>query len=76
MQGAGVNVHLLLCVPCCCLLLLVLSQIDDNRRVTSFAEKPKGPALDEMEVSWALKGGGRGCGLTNGEGRQKRLKRI
>lgn len=34
-------------------------QIDDNRRVTSFAEKPKGAALDAMKVRRVgRKGGG------------------
>lgn len=39
-------------VICSCVSLLYLSplQIDDNRRVTSFAEKPKGAALQEMKV--------------------------
>jgi hypothetical protein len=37
---------------CACVL-----QIDDDRRVTSFAEKPKGAALDDMQV---------GCRQSNG----------
>jgi hypothetical protein len=32
------------------LLYCAALQIDDNRRVTSFAEKPKGAALDAMKV--------------------------
>lgn len=51
------------CVVCVALRCGCVVQIDDARRVTSFAEKPKGPALQDMKVGrdtqgYGLKGEG------------------
>jgi glucose-1-phosphate adenylyltransferase len=45
--------------------MLLLSQIDQNRKVLSFAEKPKGDALKAMKVDTTV------LGLSKEEAEQK-----
>lgn len=46
--------HPCVCAACCC--CCCAAQIDSNRRVVEFAEKPKGDALKAMQVDTTVLG--------------------